>query len=354
MFCKNCGKELKEEGKYCTNCGCKIEITDNTHKEIKDTVNDINIHENKKGSKEQKHKKSKIIEMLDYNGQIRKWQELKETGKMTETEFKKEKTKLWLKTFFGTIGFIVLISAVLVGIFIGKIEIDKKIDKSKEVQVPNIEGKTISEAEQELSTINLNIRVENANLTTLYSDSPDAIIVEQQDKEGTILKKGDTVRVEAKTQEQIDKEKKQEEERKKQQEEAKAKGYRSSPATTNTIIGCAKTLISNNLKSPSTAIWGKTEKVDEDNYGRCLVYVSVEAQNGFGGYVKSDYFVVLQYVESDGKFTYKPYSYSYELTTFGGQSTYNYYVTEYKNGNVYSSIKTFLNNNGWNTRPEGV
>ena len=68
-------------------------------------------------------------------------------------------------------------------------------------------------------------------------------------------------------------------------------------------------------------------------------------------YSKLNYFVILQYVESNGEFTYKPYSYSYELTVFGAQSIYEYYVTEYKNGNIYPVIKTFLNNNDWNTRP---
>lgn len=354
MFCKNCGNEIKNGSRYCGNCGCKVEDSDDIYKNNDNTVNDINIQDNKTELKKPNNKILKIISMLDYNGKVRKLKELKESGKMTETELKKAITKLWLKMFFGTIGFIVLITAIFMGILIGKIEIDKKIEKSKEVQVPNVIGKTISEAEQELSTINLNIRAENTNLTTLYSGDPDAIIIEQRDKEGTILKKGDTVRVEAKTKEQIDKEKQEEEERRKKQEEAKAKGYRSSPATRDTIIGCAKTLINNSLRSSSTARWDKCEKVDEDNYGRCLVYISLEAQNGFGAYSKLNYFVILQYVEYNGEFTYKPYSYSYELSTFGGQSVYDYYVTAYKNGNIYPSIQTFLNNNGWNTRPDGV
>ena len=228
--------------------------------------------------------------------------------------------------------------------------INKSIEKSKEVQVPNIIGKTISEAEQELSTINLSIRAEDTSLTTLYSGNPDAIIVEQKDKEGTILKKGDFIRIKAKTKEQLNKEKQEKEERERKLEEAKEKGYRSSSATEDTIIACAKTLINESLRSSSTARWGTCEKVDEDNYGRCLVYVSLEAQNGFGAYSKLNYFVVLQYVEYNGKFTYKPYNYKYELTTFGG-SVYDYYVTTYKNGEVYPVIKTFLDNNDWNIRP---
>lgn len=231
-----------------------------------------------------------------------------------------------------------------------KQEIDNKIEKSKEVQVPNLVGKTLGEAKTELSNLELNIE---AQYPSLYSDSPEAIIQSQDNKEGDILKKGNTVKVTAKTQEQLNKEKQQEEERKKKEAEAKEKGYRSSPATSDTIVSCAKTLINENLRSSTTARWGTCEKVDEDNYGRCLVYVSLEAQNGFGAYSKLNYFVVLQYVKSNGEFTYKPYNYSYELTTFGS-SVYDYYVTSYKNGEVYPVIKTFLKNNEWNTRPSDV
>lgn len=135
------------------------------------------------------HKKSKIFSMLDYNGKLDNLKKLKKDGKMTDIEFKHATRKLWLKTFFGTIGFVILISALIFGSIIIKQEIDKKIEKSKEVQVPNVVGKTISEAEQELSKSNLSIRAEDTNLTTLYSGDPEAIIVEQQDKEGTILKK---------------------------------------------------------------------------------------------------------------------------------------------------------------------
>ena len=127
------------------------------------------------------------------------------------------------------------------------------------------------------------------------------------------------------------------------QQERKEKGYKYCPASKDTVIGCAQTLISNQLKAPSTAIWGKSEKVDEDNYGRCLVYVSVEAQNSYGGLVKSDYLVILQEVSTDGKFTYLPYGSTYTIKTFGS-SPYSY-IEDYKNGNIYPVIKTFLDNN---------
>lgn len=342
MICKKCGNEVKEGEKFCSECGYKI-----NNEEV------VNKNQVTGTNKDKQKKPKKIWGKITGQTKLNELQDLKERGVITEKEFKKSKNKLFIKVCIIEVIILILVPTLVVGCVMVKQEIDKKIEKSKEVQVPNIIGKTISEAEQELSTINLNIRAENTDLTTLYSGSPDAIITEQKDKEGTILKKGDTVRVEAKTTEQIDKQKQEEEERKKQQEEAKAKGYRSSPATSDTIVSCAKTLINENLRSSTTARWGTCEKVDEDNYGRCLVYVSLEAQNGFGAYSKLNYFVVLQYVKSNGEFTYKPYNYSYELTTFGS-SVYDYYVTAYKNGEVYPVIKTFLNNNEWNTRPSDV
>mgnify|MGYP004615710681 FL=1 len=254
---------------------------------------------------------------------------------------KNKKNKSGVKTFF-------IILIILVGLGIGVAISQEKIEESKEVQVPNLEGKTISEAKEELANLELNI---SANSYSYYSDSPEAIIQSQEKGQGEKVKRGSTIKVNAKTQEQINKEKQEEEERKQKEAEAKEKGYRSSPATEATIINCAKTLIDNSLRSSSTAKWGECEKVDEDNYGRCLVYVSLEAQNGFGAYSKLNYFVVLQYVKTNGEFTYKPYSYSYKLETFGAQSVYDYYVTSYKNGEKYNVIQTFLNNNEWNTRP---
>ena len=220
------------------------------------------------------------------------------------------------------------------------LSVKSAIEKSNEREIPNIEGMTVEEAKTQLEELDLILESDN--------NASDAIITYQKDKGKT--KKGETVEVYAKTQEQINEEKQKEEERKKKEEEAKAMGYRSSLATDETIVGCAKQLISNSLLSSTTARWGTCEKVDEDNYGRCLVYVSLEAQNGFGAYVKKNYFVVLQNVEYSGRFTYKPYSCYYELEVAGGISVYDFYVSEYKEGNIYPIIQTFLDNNDWNTR----
>lgn len=58
-------------------------------------------------------------------------------------------------------------------------------------------------------------------------------------------------------------------------------------------IDCAKTVVSRQLRSPSTAMFYGEEILDEDKYGRVLVRICVEAQNGFGGYVKNTFLVVI-------------------------------------------------------------
>lgn len=127
----------------------------------------------------------------------------------------KEKKK-WLKTFAITFTSVLLIMGVIVGITIGiennnerKKQEQLAIEKSKEVVVPNLIGKTIAEAKTELAELELNVK---ALYPTLNSDSPEAIIQKQNKKEGEIAKKGDTIEVEANTQEQLDeKEKKRKE-----------------------------------------------------------------------------------------------------------------------------------------------
>jgi ankyrin repeat protein len=75
-----------------------------------------------------------------------------------------------------------------------------------------------------------------------------------------------------------------------------------------TVIGCAQTLISENLKSPGSARWVKSEVIAEDKYGRYLVDIVVDSQNSFGALLRDNFFVVLQSVSKDGKFTYLTFS----------------------------------------------
>ena len=72
----------------------------------------------------------------------------------------------------------------------------------------------------------------------------------------------------------------------------------------STIIACARTEVSKLLRSSSTANWGTAEIIDEDSYGRYLVYVPL------------------------------------------GQTIPNT-ITEYKNGERTKLISEFLENNKW-------
>lgn len=69
-------------------------------------------------------------------------------------------------------------------------------------------------------------------------------------------------------------------------------------------IGAAKTLINKALKNPSTAQYNSASVYEKDNYGRAIVYLDVSAQNSFGGWVRSEYYVCIQSYDSDGTFTY--------------------------------------------------
>lgn len=70
-------------------------------------------------------------------------------------------------------------------------------------------------------------------------------------------------------------------------------------------INCAKTLINQQLKSPATAKWSNEKVLEKDNYGRALVYLTIDAQNDFGTYIRDNYVVViLSYNKASGEFTY--------------------------------------------------
>lgn len=71
-------------------------------------------------------------------------------------------------------------------------------------------------------------------------------------------------------------------------------------------VGCAKTVVSEQLKAPSSAIWHDCKVVDKDSYGKYLVYINVEATNSFGGYITNEYLVVVKDVKRSGKFSYNP------------------------------------------------
>ena len=70
-------------------------------------------------------------------------------------------------------------------------------------------------------------------------------------------------------------------------------------------IGCAKTIISEHLNSPSTAKWSNEKILERDDYGRVLVTLTVDSQNGFGAYVRDNVAVVIiSYDKKTGEFFY--------------------------------------------------
>lgn len=290
---------------------------------------------------------TRLKHIINYNKYRLELLELKDKGEITEKEFKKKSLTVYIDSFILTLAIIFIPTIIFFSGYTILQNINEKkietIERSKEVVLPNIIGKTMAEAEEELLKLELNVEKCCNNYMDLDGNKAEAIVQKitrdySSIKEGETVKKGDIIRIWGESQKWKD-----------EQQERKEKGYKYCPASSNTIIGCAQTLISNYLKAPSTAVWGKSEKVDEDNYGRCLVYVSVESQNSFGGMVKSDYLVVLQEVETDGKFTYLPYSSIYTIQTLVS-SPYKY-VEDYKSGNIYPVVETFLQNNNWNVRP---
>ena len=70
----------------------------------------------------------------------------------------------------------------------------------------------------------------------------------------------------------------------------------------STIISCAKSAVSDTLKSSSTARWGTSRIIEHDNYGRYLVFVTLEATNSFGAYSKLSMLVIVYDVTSDGHY----------------------------------------------------
>ena len=76
-------------------------------------------------------------------------------------------------------------------------------------------------------------------------------------------------------------------------------------------IQAAEQVVSEQLRSPSTASFSSVKVVDKDKYGRALISMTVDAQNGFGAYIRDNYVVVIYDVNKrEGTFRYvSPQSY---------------------------------------------
>lgn len=67
----------------------------------------------------------------------------------------------------------------------------------------------------------------------------------------------------------------------------------------------AMDIVKEQLKAPSTVRWHEVKFLEEDEYGRVLVYLDYEAQNSFGGYGKDKVLVVIQeYDQEKGNYSY--------------------------------------------------
>ena len=69
-------------------------------------------------------------------------------------------------------------------------------------------------------------------------------------------------------------------------------------------ISAAKTLMDKNLKNPSTATYNSASVVERDSYGRGIILLDVSSQNGFGGWVREEYYVCITGFQSENYFEY--------------------------------------------------
>lgn len=77
-------------------------------------------------------------------------------------------------------------------------------------------------------------------------------------------------------------------------------------STKKTVTECAETLVLSVSKNPNSVIFNSAEIYDKDKYGKYIVYIDFSGQNSFGGYIRSEWYVLVKDVKSNGEFTYNP------------------------------------------------
>lgn len=78
-------------------------------------------------------------------------------------------------------------------------------------------------------------------------------------------------------------------------------------ARQNAAIAIAKTMVSDKLRSPSTASWVNVQVVAEE-YPRYVVHVVVDAQNVFGAAIRDSFLVAFEVVDVEtGKYRFNEY-----------------------------------------------
>ena len=75
--------------------------------------------------------------------------------------------------------------------------------------------------------------------------------------------------------------------------------FASDTASDSDYISAARTVISKQLKAPSTAIYSNEKIEAQDDYGRTIVSLTVESQNTFGGYVTDTCYVLIESYDTD-------------------------------------------------------
>lgn len=128
------------------------------------------------------------------------------------TQEKKKGNKKAIKIIIIGITIIAILMSIIIGWEIISNKIEQANQESQNVTVPNLMGKTYAEVKEELEKIGLTVEKSYGS-----SEDENAIVISQT-KEGTILKKGDSVSVTVLTQEEIEE---REEKKQKEQQENK-------------------------------------------------------------------------------------------------------------------------------------
>ncbi|MBQ4612596.1 MAG: hypothetical protein IJB26_03485 [Clostridia bacterium] len=69
-------------------------------------------------------------------------------------------------------------------------------------------------------------------------------------------------------------------------------------------ISAAKSIVADQLRNPSSAVYNNAYVYEKDDYGRAIVYLDVSSQNGFGGYARDDFWVCINEMTSEGEYSY--------------------------------------------------
>lgn len=81
--------------------------------------------------------------------------------------------------------------------------------------------------------------------------------------------------------------------------------FSNSNVTDGDYISCAEVAISEQLTSPATAKFSDGKVIDKDKYGRAIVMMTVDGQNGFGATIRNKFVVVINsYDKKTGEFFY--------------------------------------------------